>query len=421
MSEYHQLGVAVPNFEYNHSFQFGKRLSTTLRVPSHTYNSSKRFYLYYTNPYLPQIVRKGDRVLFGPSTYPNYEGAMESGVVSNVSSYFIELTQSLTNVFNTDDEVNTKGNGSMLAAGWTLGCRNGSAFSPTNLWYPFLPSSGHTDRTGLFHLHDSTYGDTEWNAYFGGFTNRYRQFIRWGSGDYASGQPPFSNQPTLNRDYGNVLKGNTVYRLGLYVKGAGASGVYIKCADTSTTNFINFNFSTSVGSSFTEISSTGTSASIPTSCQVMIYNTNTNTLSIMIDDIYMEHAKYTDGNSAGVYTFTELPERDSETFERLAETEYILERAPSGRGIPSQSSGTDDRVEKFRISMNFTNVSSSFYANLRKLFEWQKSGYKLIFHPNDYIAAQTKPIIYCNIALTNISPKMWDRTKLNFTLTVEEV
>jgi hypothetical protein len=138
MSQYHQLGVAVPGLENNTSFQFGKSFSTTLSVSSTRYPNSgfPRLYTYYQNPYLPQILRRGDRVVIGPSTYTNYEGAKESAVIKDLASYYIELTTALQNYYNVDDEVN--GVGSMLASGWEIQGNNSLAFTPSNLWYPCI-------------------------------------------------------------------------------------------------------------------------------------------------------------------------------------------------------------------------------------------------------------------------------------------
>lgn len=407
MSSFHRLGVAVKGFQNNSSFQFGRAISTSLRLPSHSYQSQKRYYCYYTNPYLPQILRKGDRVVVGPSTYPLYEGIRESGVIDSLDTYYIQLAASLSNQFNAEDEVT--GIGSALATGWNLGGRNGQPFYPGNIWQP----------KGIVYPLDAPYATLLQKELAFGVSDRYRQYLRWTTGD---GYGYSANQPYITRSYGDVLLGGTTYRFGVFVKGWGYAYSKALVNDGISNFMLDIPLVSASILVWTEKTAIGTCSEGPTDCSITIYATDSaSNATLLIDDIYLEHAKYTDADTSGVYTFTETPDFDSERVEKVAETEAILMRMPSGRGFMYQESGTGDKVDKYRISMSFSNVSGTFFANIKKLQEWQRYGNFLILHPTAALAAQSKYVLYCVMAITDLRWESWDRTRPSFTLIFEEI
>jgi hypothetical protein len=384
-------------------------MSTGLCLPSHF--STDKLYCYYTNPYLNQILRVGDRISLGPSTYPGFIGIIESVLVSSVNPYWITLASTLENVFDIDDEVN--GIGSVLAAGWNLGGRNGSAFSPTNIWGADH-SLSYSNSEPMIDV-----DDTDWKRFWGGYDNKYRQYMCWITGD-GIGQTATSAK--LYRNYGNVLLGNTYYRFGYMGKGAVGDRARVVVNDgssdflTSTPTFTNAN------SWFAHDSSPAICTSSPSACTITIFRENTPTTNCrwMIDNIYLEHAKFTSDNANGVYTFTEIPTMGSEKVEPVAELQMKNERAPSGRNFRNQSSGTGDKVEKFIISMQFDNADIAFYRNLQILQDWQNSGNLLILHPTSILREQLKPSIYGTMTITGFSKNHWDKSKTSFTFIFEE-
>jgi hypothetical protein len=333
-------------------------------------------------------------------------------VVDVVDSYYITLRNTLTNIYDVDDEIT--GAGTALAAGWDIGGRKGLPSYPGNIWvpqgiiYPLnVPYSAAKSITGP-------------NLIFGK-SDRYRQYLSWNASD---GYGNSANDPYIERSYGDVLLGGTIYRFGAFVKGYGTSMAACVDVNDGVSDFISgFSLLTSTSTEWTEKTTTGTCSHVPqpSDCIITIYAEDEINGQLFIDDIYLEHAKMTDDEDYGVYTFTEVPLIDSEKVENVSETEFILQRMPSGRGFRYQESGTGDKVEKFVISMDFENVDPDFYKNIRLLREWQRYGYNLIFHPHSSLASQTKSVIFCNMTISNFTYKHWDRTRPSFTLTFEEI
>lgn len=405
ITRYHKMGVAVPGFKNNSSFCSGASYTSVLRLVSDTDVTNKRLFVRYTQPYPRQVLRPGDKIIIGPSSVENYYGAKETKTIAAIHSSYIQLAEELDNLYAVDDPIG--GYGSVIPAGWNYSAGvNNSPFSPSVQWYPY---GGIVDQHSL--IASAKIGD--------GFSNRYRFYINWAS---SEGSGASGNYPYFYRNYGDELIDNTYYRLGCYIKVADTSfnTVRMKVNDGSS-DFITLTLSYSVANKWREIEGAQISASNVSGCLLYIYQNSTDDGWILIDNLYMEHAKYTSGASAGVYTFTELPDLGSEIWNKVSETEFKIKRTMSGSGYAQQEAGLGDAVEKFVYQMHFENVADTFHADLRRLIEWQKFGYNLIFHPNSYLAFHTKPVVYCNMTITNEKYSMFNHENISFDLIIEEV
>jgi hypothetical protein len=139
--------------------------------------------------------------------------------------------------------------------------------------------------------------------------------------------------------------------------------------------------------------------------------------TVYIDQIFLEHAKGTDGAGAGVYTFTEYPEFGSIQWERIDSFRRVQLRNLATKIY--DSSGTSGKQYLHKISAQFDNVSEDFYENLIELMNYQLDGNFLVLHQDS--VPKITPTLYGIMSITGLKHNMFDLSRVSFTLTFEEV
>jgi len=358
-----RMGISPSVPIKNNSFREGTYKTTTVAV---AYTELTSLTVATTTPAINQLLRAGDVIQIGPSTYTGSVGRSEYVSVASVgSTTVITLDSALTYDYSIGDAVSFIG--TRLAGGWTLS---------SNLIADILPN---------------------YMTYFDSLGTKFRGF----SDNFAQSITYYANGADIRQTLGDVLIPGIVYRLGGFTAdldwatGAGATEI-LRLQFSDGVDQTNYTISTGADgdrSAWTEFSTTHTVNANPTTATYMLDYAETadKSLTVVFDDVYLEHARDTDDYASGVYTFDDDPDAGSVNFNLI--TQYqTLELANGGR-VRYDATGTGRGIAKYETTAEFTNAPKALYNNLVNMLAWQNSGNLLVFHPGGDYTLNTSPYI----------------------------
>lgn len=390
-----KMGVSPSIPIKNNSFREGTYKTTT--VAAGGYSSTTTLNVAAIAPELRQILRTGDYIQIGPSTTSGNIGKSEYAIVNTpTSTTAISLQSALAYDYSEGDDVTFIG--SRLAGGWSLSSNDKAVLQPD----------------GLFYWADQS-GTTKW----------------WGFSDnFAQKMIYYNNASWVRQTLGDVIIPNQVYRVGCFVMGNASVSMWggsptssdkfrMQMSDGSTTTNYEIKNGTQEIVAWTEYSNTYTASASPTTATILFeyIESAATSLTVFIDDVYLEHAADTDDEANGVYTFDDDPDAGSVNFTPIERYE-TLELA-NGSRVRFDPTGTGRGIAKYETTAEFTNAPKALYNNLVNLLAWQNSGNLLVFHPGgDYTIGTSPyiqragqrihPVMYGYMELTPKSHQHWD-------------
>ena len=388
---YWKMGVAA--FMPNNSFKFGNRIgavtaSAITTGTSFTYSTETINGETGTDSlHLTKFLRPGDKVLLGPSTATNYEGASEYVKVTSASSSTIAFAAQTTFQYASGDPVT--GIGTNCARDW-------------------LPSNS-TDIVmgGLFDHTQRSLSTTDGN--FDRFSLQFKNLKTGTRYIYSD----------LNLD---DFLSDSYFRIGCYYQYLGVPTDDGSCniqLRSNSSNFIDSVItSVNVSTAWTEHNSSSALSTVShnNEFQVRLVITSSAGYGILnVDNIYVEHAASTDGDGAAVYTFVEYPDLNSRSFSTLRGTSY--KRLHNYSIKPSDATGDEDASKKYIISAKYTDVPRSLRDNLDVFMSWQNRGKKLVLHHD---IQKVPPNVQGYLSIRDTRLTSWDSGLCSFSMTFEE-
>lgn len=385
-----KMGVGI-NIN-NSSFKFGTRIYASLNGSllsgtTLTYNEDSGTAVGRTDG-LMSYLNIGDKILIGPSTYTNYEGGTQVLTINSITATTITFNETLSVHFSNDDPIT--GIGSRCPEGWT-------------------PDSGND--LDIYRLWDS---ESITGLDKRGYKDRYRlQF-------YYSATSTGEVYVKLNDD---DFLASTVHRLGMhyqYIASPTDAGAFKWLISSDSANWGTDTEITSINQSdwisyedtITSPSSIGDNWKLYLKIMSL---SSSESAGVNVDNIYFEHAKETDDESLGVYTFDDYPAFGSRKFQFIRGRSH--KRLRNNFLISNDSTGGGDKTKKLVISANFKDVSSTLRDNLEILLDWQDRGFPLILH-HDIPQISTNLYGFLTIKDTNLTH--WSSNYCSFNLTFEE-
>jgi len=359
---------------------------------------------YPINMNLETILLKGDRIELGPSSSIGHLGLNEVLTVLSVSGDTIEVTTPLQNTYDVKDIVIGIGRG--IAGGWhtteyeTLGIHSFPLISDKNHFLLDVPSDFYyqklkltIDNLGAVSSKTAAFKQTLSSATDENERNlieqtKYRFGMIYKSAfnlggvdkdDLGAGENSFdivvsdgeTNFLTNSQVQDLQEVGDAVFDDWHFFEAEGITGIY--------TNF---------GEQFISINSTIKSSVNATT--LMNFNLD-------IDTMFLEHAKNTDGEDAGIYFFTDdgsingnpiFPDNGI-IWRNLNQSTTVNLNDKSS--INYNTEGITSK--RWAVTFNFSHVPESFLVNLDKLLEWQRRGHNLILHTDQETLADSEVVI----------------------------
>jgi len=339
-----KIGVGVPIT--NPGFKFGKRVYALLNGAwtsgtTLTYDNDTGTDEGHSNG-LVKYLQQGDKILVGPSTYTNYEGATEVFTVYSGTGTQITVDAAPTVDFSDNDPITAICGG--MPAGWT-------ANDGDSIWcYPLTGQSA----IGSTSLSDRGYKD------------RYRAFVRSGYNGAGRGLHYIFNDDDFIED--------AYYRFGFFYQTQWSISTTLTSAlRDSNGNFGSIETVTSSQTlSWTEFNS-GAKAG-PSSLgdwwdiYIALNNTEAGNSYFLADDVYVEHAMETDDASSGVYTFDDYPSAGSRSYSYIGGVGR--KRLANNVQIVTDNTGGGDRTKKLMVKAGFNDVTKTLRENLQILLDW---------------------------------------------------
>jgi len=226
---------------------------------------------------------------------------------------------------------------------------------------------------------------------------------------------PLINDVNVSLSLGDILKSNTVYRLGIRYKGyceiSKYTYLYVDAEDSITEDRIRISktsgWATNVDDAewnedtgYGLFSGTEDTSDLNITITTHYETTDARPLYLKFDYIFLEHAAETSGEDEGVYTFTEQP--------AMGSTGYTF------RETADEHSDIQYKSKRFNWYGMFENVSTSFYKNLMVLDYYQKLGHKMFFHTNEEFGSNLPPLLKGIFKISNLTQKHWDPKRLSF-------
>ena len=135
-----------------------------------------------------------------------------------------------------------------------------------------------------------------------------------------------------------------------------------------------------------------------------------------LDCVWLEHAKWTDGDTDGVYTFTEHPAIGSQAWN----FEEFRQKSELATGVTAYGQKDGRKRARFKFACSFENVSSDFWKNLLIIRQWGQLGYKIVFHTSEDFAGRVPPILVGKIRINSVKKSSWSADLKSFTFQFEE-
>ena len=386
------VGIDVPNT----TFRFGRRIygllsSNLISGNSLDYDGDSGAADGRSDGLLSYL-NIGDKVLIGPSTYADYEGLTQTVTITAISSSTIGFADDTLSVFFSDNDPIT-----------AMGSR-----CPDG-WYPDTGSN-----VDIYRLFDS---EAISNLDLRGYKDRYRLQFK------------VTDTPTLGV-YSNDISSDyfiasTVHRIGMYyqyIPSVTDDGLLICNVASSTTDpwgASNITINSSSQAAWASFNNTVTSpSSLGTWWKVFIGIddlTQDLTAGANIDDFFLEHAKDTDDEASGVYTFDDYPVYGSRKYEYIGVSKVM--RLANFTSILKKNMSSGDRLKKLVISASFKDASSDLRDNLNILSEYQDRGFPLVLHHD---IPQISDNIYGYLTIKDTSLTHWSSGYCSFNLRFEE-
>lgn len=356
------VAVEIPNY----SFKFPSLFSSTL---SSNYTSGTRIYVADTSPDFDKILKIGDKITVGASSYSGSTGAVETAVVSGVDSatppVYIDISAALTYDYSSGDSIG--GVGTAKAAGF------------------------ETVDTGMD---------------CGGIDNSDGKDDKYCQKLTTSGNAIFAQSLGVL-----VLLPSTVYRHGIWCKGtaSGANSVYVWDADGNW----KWALTLDTQASWTEKYVVATSASSGTRITEfgIWVNAGSSLTSMMVDCWYMQHAKGSSGAATGYYEIDAYPDVGSFTWGYM--NEKVSRRCRNGKLKTYYASGFGERSRKIGLKAHFSGVSQTVWNELMLFLDWQEKGNLLNLFP---FIDSLPPFIQGEMSIENITKDIWDLAVTSFDL-----
>ena len=384
-----KMGVAAPI--YNNSFKYGTKVYAILDAPVGSTGplyTVGRTSFDYQNDFgtdegqsdgLVKYIKAGDRIRVGPSTRSEYAGAYEEFLVLSITSDNISLGSSSNIEFANDP---------IIALG--TNCPGG--------WVP-----------------DDT------NITMGGMVNHSLRTLT----DYPGSGDRYSMQASCSSGTHGIFYDldpeayipDVYYRMGCYFQFTtnGTAGM-IGRTETSGGVIINHSVSGTPATTWTEYNSNPnySNHSNPT-----YFKSGFNiTVSLgggiaNIDNVYLEHAKYTTGETSGVYTFDDYPALGSRAFRRIEQSKNarLLNRRMVRAGV-----GGDTAV-RYIVSASFKDVDNDLLENLEIFTDWQDRGMLSVLHHD---IPSVPPNLQGILTIKNTNTAHWSSNKCSFSIDFEE-
>ncbi len=328
-----------------------------------------------------------DTIIIGPSNNASHSGKSETATVAAIGSDYITLNSSLTYNYAASDYVSGLGN--RVAGGW-------------------VPQTDYND--GFKCLGFDTDGKNH------------------NSAQKISMTEPTNSTPTRGELRQVIPAGNLLpsvpYRIGFYYKfilDVLAPRFVVRVNDGGT---INYDLTVTTNNVptytlFTQVATlSATAGNSDGRLDFVIVGSDSadpHQGTAYIDQVFVEHAFGTDGVAQGVYTFTEQVEPDKLQWERVDSFRKIQLRNLATKIY--DSSGTPGKQYMHTITVNFDNVSSTFYDNLLTLWNYQLDGNFLILHHD---VENIAPTSYGLMTLSNFRYNHWCQELVSFTFVFEE-
>ena len=370
------MGVAVPL--RNPSF----RLPTSWNglLSAGVASGNKVFVVDSGDPGDPvNFLSPGDKAYIGPSGDADNEGQTESFVVSSVAANQITTVDNSTIDFADNDAISAIGN--LCSGGWI----------PSNI-----------DTLYDIEVIGGGYGGAIGSGYLDNYRLKFDQNTDGGRINQA-----------INKKW--FLVGQ--YRGGVFAKAAtvGAADSVRFRVSNGTSEFMNFNIINAVLTAWTPVDSFAGSAVVGSgSPYIRFYyrRSGGESAGLQLDDVFLEHALGTDGAAAGAYTFDWDPE--SESIQINAIDGMQSHRLPVNTTRFFSPADLGDRTPRWSISASFSQVSQTFYDNLRQFKYWQNKGWLLNLHTG---LKDIPPTLTGRMTLSSIRKNQWDLAYGDFELT----
>ncbi len=330
-----------------------------------------------------------DTIIVGPSNNASHSGKSETAIVAAIGSDYITLNSSLTYNYAASDYVSGLGN--RVAGGW-------------------IPQNDYA--SGLQCLGFDTDGKNHNSA----------QKFRVVASSPGEGDPVFFKlRQTIDA---NIFLPSTVYRVGFYYKFIlNALDPKLFCnVNDGVNNFVNVTVTGNNTTSYTLFTAIATtnSGNLNSSGNIDVIievdSDDEEDCTVFIDQVFIEHAVGTDGATSGVYTFTEQIEPDKLQWERIDSFRRIQLRNLATKIY--DSSGTQGKQYMHKITVQFDDVSNTFYDNLLTLWNYQLDGNFLVLHHD---VENITPTSYGMMTLSNFRYNHWCEQLVSFTFVFEGV
>lgn len=389
-----KMGVAAPI--YNNSFKYGTKVYALLDAPEGftpsgatgpIYNVGRTSFDYQDDfgtdegqsDGLIKYVKAGDRIRVGPSSRPEYAGAYEEFLVLSITSDNISLG-STSNIEFANDPI--------IALG--TNCPGGWVPDDTNITMGGMVN--HVLRT----LTDYPGSGDRYSMQFENSSGTHGLFYTLDPEEYISG---------------------VYYRMGCYYQFTYQNTASMTArAETSVGVIINHTMLTNAATTWTEYNSNPvlTNHSNPTSFKAgfnIVATLGSGTANI--DNVYLEHAKYTTDETSGVYTFDDYPALGSRAFRRIEQSKNarLLNRRMVRAGV-----GGDTAV-RYIISASFKDVDNSLLENLEIFTDWQDRGMLSVLHHD---IPSVPPNLQGILTIKNTNVAHWSSGRCSFSIDFEE-
>jgi len=127
-----------------------------------------------------------------------------------------------------------------------------------------------------------------------------------------------------------------------------------------------------------------------------------------LSEFFMEHALETSGSASGVYDIPDYPD-----------VNVVIK--PS-KVLRNYGDGDFFEIEKYDISMQFSNVDKTTYVELQKFLNWQEQGDMLVLHLEEPYTDSYPSALYGTMSLGGmVTKEIWNPDKCTFTLKFLEV
>ncbi len=429
MSRYLKLGVAVPM--KNHSFMKGTAFDSECTVLDPGRGDNAIAYISQT-PTLFATLNKGDMIKIGASTNDSNLRATEELMVSKVvqdndSFGIISLDSTNSVLFHYSKPDKISGVGNYFPDSWSAPTASViNAFGGDIFYIPKLDGLNLPDYSDMVSGADKTNLET---------------FTTYGIDDYYCSKILMRKSSgtgsvdvlRYNFGIGDILE-STYYRIGFFYRykiynqqqspGIVRGKTQFHDGSSLLTDSTYFSKSSNYEESDWRlyVGDTVQTASSLSSAGYILFNLKlTGGISLPrllhnIDCVWVEHAKWTDDDTDGVYTFTEHPALGTQTwnFEEFRQ----VSRLAIGTNRYGQKDGR--KRPRWRFSCRFEDVGSTFWKNLLILQQWGKLGYKIVFHTSEEFSYRVPPVIMGKIKLKNIQKNSWANEVKSFTFMFEE-